>query len=79
MKYDISSDVIKAISKLDAKTAGRIFKSIMGLPNKGDIKPLDGNLAGLFRLRVGDWRVIFSLENNTIMIGHILPRGDVYK
>jgi hypothetical protein len=59
MKFDFSSDAMKAISKLDTKTAGRIIKGIMGLPNKGDIKPIvESN--GSYRLRIGDFRIWFS-------------------
>ena len=79
MKFDFSNDAMKEIGKLDANTAGRIFKGVMGLPDKGDIKPLGGNHAGQFRLRVGDWRIIYTVANNTVLVGHILPRGDAYK
>jgi len=79
MKFDFSSDAMKAIGKLDANTAGRIIKGIMGLPDKGDIKLLEGKHAGQFRLRVGDWRIIYTVENGIVLIGFILPRGDAYK
>ena len=79
MKFDFSNDAMKAVGKLDANTAGRIIKGIMGLPGKGDIKALDGEHAGRFRLRVGDWRVLYTLENKTVMVDNILPRGDAYK
>jgi hypothetical protein len=42
---------------------------------QGQIKPLDGELAGRYRLRIGDWRVIFAVEDDAVMIGGILPRG----
>ena len=79
MKFDFSNNAMKAIGKLDANMAGRIFKGIMGLPDRGDIKPLEGNHAGQFRLRIGDWRIIFTVENNIVLIGYILPRGEAYK
>ena len=79
MKFDFSNDALKAIGKLDANTAGRIFKGIMELPDKGDIKPLDGKHTGQYRLRIGDWRIIYKVENNIVLVGHISPRGDAYK
>jgi mRNA interferase RelE/StbE len=79
MKFDFSNDAMKMFAKLDSNTAGRIIKSLIGLPGKGDIKPLEGALAGRFRLRVGDWRIIYTIEHNTVMVSHILPRGDAYK
>ncbi|MDP2167191.1 MAG: type II toxin-antitoxin system RelE/ParE family toxin [Thermodesulfovibrionales bacterium] len=44
------------------------------------IKPLTGKLKGLYRYRVGGWRVIYRVfrENKTVEIIAILPRGDAY-
>ena len=45
-----------------------------------DVKKLEGE-EGLFRLRVGDWRVIFNRQDELkiIAIEKIKPRGDAYK
>ena len=32
-----------------------------------------------YRLRVGDLRVLFSIEDNIIYIDNIIPRGQAYK
>ena len=32
-----------------------------------------------FRLRVQDWRIIFRIENETLFIDEIGPRGSVYE
>ncbi len=44
-----------------------------------DVKPLTGQPN--YRLRVGDWRVIFDRQDDVkiIAIEKIKPRGDVYK
>ena len=79
MKFEFSSDAQKAISKLDSNTAGRIIKGILGLPEKGDIKLLVG-VDGSYRLRVGDFRILFSCpEPGIILIEKIVPRGEAYK
>ena len=44
----------------------------------GDIKKLQGIENG-YRLRVGDLRVLFSIEDDTIYIDNIIPRGQAYK
>ncbi len=46
-----------------------------------NIKPLTGQLKGLLRYRVGDWRVIYRLAKASmeVEIIAILPRGDAYK
>jgi len=46
----------------------------------GDIKPLHGS-SDDYRLRVGDYRIIFSKGNKYLLIKiiEIAPRGEVYK
>jgi mRNA interferase RelE/StbE len=44
---------------------------------KGDVKRLQGRPE--YRLRIGDWRVIFEMDATTITITLIASRGDVYK
>ncbi len=41
-----------------------------------DLRRLSGR-PGL-RLRVGDWRVILTIDGNSIDVARIAPRGDVY-
>ena len=56
----------------------RIIKAINQLP-LGDVKKLQGNTED-YRLRVGNYRIIFSKddENLIILIIEIAPRGEVY-
>jgi len=62
---------------LDRPSKQRIKKSIEKIP-KGDIKPLKG-VKDVLRLRVGDWRILFSYLDGGVYVRKIEPRGDVYK
>lgn len=42
-------------------------------------KPLTGEFKGLRRLRVGDWRVIYKVNGQTVTIRAIRRRRDAYK
>lgn len=78
MNITYSRDSAKDINSMDKTMKQRIKAGIEKIP-QGDIKPLKGS-TGTYRLRVGDWRVLFSyLEGDTIYIRKIGPRGDVYK
>ena len=78
MQIDYSKAAAKYINSLDKPSQERIRAGIEGIP-KGDIKPLRGS-PGSRRLRIGNWRIIFSYsDNNTILIEKIGPRGGVYK
>jgi len=59
------------------KPKKRLKEAIEKIPF-GDIKKLQGVENG-YRLRVGDLRVLFSMEDNTIYIDNIIPRGQAYK
>jgi len=57
----------------------QLYKAIEQLP-LGDVKRLHGQKEPpLHRLRVGDFRIIFCMENDSITILRIDNRGDVYK
>lgn len=63
---------------MDRISKQRIKVAIEKIP-EGDIKALQG-APGSYRLRVGDWRVLFSYpECDIILIEKIAPRGEVYK
>jgi mRNA interferase RelE/StbE len=77
MKLDISKESEKTLLEVDNNTAGRMMKAIIKIPD-GDVKKLVGQ-EGLYRLRVGTWRVIFSFgDNGMIVIKNIGPRGNAY-
>lgn len=78
MNITYSRASVKVINSMDKATKQRIKAGIEGIP-KGNIKPLRGS-PGTYRLRVGDWRILFSYpEDGIILIEKIGPRGDVYK
>lgn len=78
MRIEYSHAAVKVINGMDRPTKQRIKAGIEKLP-QGDIKPYKGS-PGTYRLRVGDWRILFSYpEDGTILIEKIGPRGGVYK
>ncbi len=57
----------KFIDGLLANERLRIVKAIEKLPDSGDIKSVKG-YDKLFRLRVGDYRIIYSVDNGRLVI-----------
>lgn len=53
-----------------------LYKLSEGLPV--DIKPIIGE-KDIYRLRVGRYRILFTIIDNIVLISSIGPRGDVYK
>ncbi|MDR0380860.1 MAG: type II toxin-antitoxin system RelE/ParE family toxin [Oscillospiraceae bacterium] len=62
------------------KTAAlRLYRAIEGLP-LGDVQRLRGkDDPPLYRLRVGNYRIVFCVEEDNVMVLRIDSRGDVYK
>ena len=63
----------KEFSKLDKNIQKLIKEKLLILSNnpdelKNNIKPLKGEYKGKFRLRVNDYRIIYKIEDDKIMI-----------
>jgi mRNA interferase RelE/StbE len=71
-----SKQAVKFLQKQDRVTQKRIIDAIQKLP-LGDVKKLRGQIG--YRLRVGDYRIIFDRSGNVIFIEKIDNRGEVYK
>ena len=68
------------VRRLDRATAMRIFDGILHYARTGggDLTTLHGTMAGGFRLRHGDYRVLFTLEDNTMRIFGVRHRSEAY-
>lgn len=82
MSYKIVYDkpALKFIKKQPPTQQRRIVEAVHRLPFEGDVKPMAGQ-PGYFRLRVGSYRVIYTVyeEIITVRITAAGNRGDVYK
>jgi len=81
MKITIRQSAIKDLKKINEPFKSKIKKEILNLknfPNVKNIKKLV-NFEPSYRLRIGDYRVLFDVENSEIVIGRILHRKDSYK
>lgn len=84
MKYTvvIEKPAEKFIVKLPKPEKERILKAIYHLPEGNDIRELKGHKnKGLYRLRVGDYRIIYAVDNGKLIICVVDAgnRGDIYK
>jgi len=77
MNIVFTKQATKQIEKLDKITKTRIKNAISRIP-LGDIKQLKGTKSAMFRLRVGDYRIIFEMTVENIIIRFVLPRGEAY-
>jgi mRNA interferase RelE/StbE len=65
--------------KLSPQMRRRVTEKLERLSDglTGDVKRLKEFVPN-YRLRVGDWRVLFDVEGDTIMVHHISHRSEAY-
>ena len=74
----MSNQAAKKVRDMSAKDKLRVKSAILKIPS-GDIKPLKSS-NGSYRLRDGNWRIIFSwISNEQIYVEKIDLRGQIYK
>ena len=69
------------VRRLDRATAMRLFAGILHYARTGggDVTNLHGELAGGLRLRLGDYRIMFTLEQESIRIYGVRHRSEAYR
>lgn len=78
-----SREALKALSRMPANVSALIRSKITqyavdpaSLAN--NVKALEGE-PGVLRLRVGDWRVLFTETGEVLAIVRVAPRGGAYE
>ena len=83
MAYNIQfkKSVAKDLKKIDCSEADRILKKISSeLSKQADELPeLKGQFAGLRKYRIGNYRVVFAITDDSILILRIQHRKDVHR
>ncbi len=77
MQIKYSKQAYKYLIKLHKPKRDKIIEAINGIP-AGDIVKMRG-IDNLYRLRVNDYRVLYTAEYDIIKIEKIGSRGDIYK
>lgn len=82
MKYQLQfkPKAEKDLAKLSRDNVVRVIEKIEGLQSglKGDVKRLT-NFSPEYRLRVGDYRVLFEVEGNDIIVYRVIHRREAYR
>ena len=81
MKYRIryAAAAVRELGKMSPEVSRRVRGKINRLADglAGDVKRLT-NFSPEYRLRVGDWRVLFNIHGDMISIEHISHRSEAY-
>lgn len=82
-KLEFSREALKALIRMPSQQARRIRQKLEALKRDPlrvpNVKKLSDHPG--FRLRVGDWRIVYMLDNEKVLIHviRIAPHGEVYR
>jgi len=82
MKYDVQfkPGAVKDIKGMPPRTQSRVLRKIEQMSNdlSGDVKRLT-SFTYEYRLRVGDYRVLFEIEGKSIIVYRVRHRREAYR
>ncbi len=82
MNYQIGFKprALKDLKRLPPNQKDHVLEKVEALQTDltGDVKRLT-NFTPEYRLRVGDYRVLFEIEGRTVVVYRVLHRKDAYK
>ena len=75
-----SSPAQKSIAGLHPPLHTRIENALLEISTNPRVgKPLKGDLKGNYSQRVGDWRIVYSIEKSFVFVKDIRHRREVYQ
>jgi mRNA interferase RelE/StbE len=83
-RVQLSDEAQTAYAKADRPLAKKIARCLTHLEQNPrshpNIKPLKGGFANRLRFRVGDWRVVYRIDdaNQVVLVNKIAHRREVY-
>ena len=82
MRVAIAEEALEDVASLPVTMRARLDAVIVRLeawPNVSGAKPLRREWKGYFRIRMGDWRVIFKVVKPDLIVVRIAHRSTVYE
>lgn len=74
---------LKDLRSMDSGMVDRVLEAVTRLAatEQGDVVRLTNVRPTTFRLRVGDWRVLFAFDGppGVVRVLRVLPRGEAYR
>jgi len=81
-EVSFSNKAARELKKLDKQVQKRIIEKLIQYANSENLteaKRLTNPLLGEWRYRIGDYRVIFDLVDNEILVLKVAHRSEVYE
>ena len=76
-KASVAGDLRRLEKAVARRVVEKLERALGGNPHAGI--PLTGEFRGLFKLRVGDYRVIYAKTGDGVLVLRIGHRKDIYR
>jgi mRNA interferase RelE/StbE len=79
----VPPQVLKQLEAAPRDVAKRLLERLEGIAKdpfarQPSVKPMSGQ-SGSFRVRQGDWRAVYSIEDGDVIVERVGHRKDVYR
>jgi mRNA interferase RelE/StbE len=81
MQVGLTAEAAAQYDKLPRSIQPRVDNVVLRLtqwPAVSGVKALTGRLAGYFRIRTGDYRIVFRVSDEKVIVWRIGDRKDIY-
>jgi len=81
-QVQLTPDAAKDVQRLPTAIRARVGDVIVRLenwPNVSGAKPMRHELQGSYRVRTGDYRVLFTIKEKVVVVFRVDNRRDVYE
>ena len=82
VKIEWTEEAVRDLEKLDRQVVQRILRKLDWFSKNFERvipEPLGREFKGTYKLRVGDWRVIYTVEGDIVIIQSVGHRREIYK
>lgn len=81
MQIELKKSAVKDLNAISNNSKVHIHNAIAELANFPQVKQVKKltQFEPAYRLRVGDYRILFDVEENKILIGRVLHRKESYR
>jgi mRNA interferase RelE/StbE len=78
---EYKASVNRDLRRLDRQAAMRVIDRVEEALRSADLRPvpLSGSFEGLYKLRVGDYRVIYALSPDRVLVIRVAHRREAYR
>jgi mRNA interferase RelE/StbE len=81
-RLEYSTAALRDLERMHPTTRRRVWERLRALaddPRPSGCEALQGGLAGYLKVRVGDYRIVYVVEEEVVFVTRVGHRGSIYR